>query len=109
MRLTELVRRQVTNFSRAEWNLPLTEFAERLGLPIRPMSEIPTAASTGLDAIAQNILARAAQRYAGLWLLTHSSFTGLATFTPLSPSWAPNVPASGSRSPTPAIEHAVPV
>ena len=77
VRLTELVRRQVTNFSRAEWNLPLTEFAERLGLPIRPMSEIPTAASTGLDAIAQNILARAAQRYAGLWLLTHSSFTGL--------------------------------
>jgi transcriptional regulator with XRE-family HTH domain len=77
VRLTEIVRRQIINFSRAEWNLPLTEFAARLGLPIRPMHEVPALVSTALDSMAQDILARAAERYAGLWLLTHSSFTGL--------------------------------
>jgi transcriptional regulator with XRE-family HTH domain len=77
VRLTELVRRHISNFSRAEWNLPLTEFAARLGLPLRPMPETPALISSALDARAQDIIARAAQRYAGLWLLTHSSFTGL--------------------------------
>jgi len=77
VRLTELVRRQITNFSRAEWNLPLTEFAARLGLPLRPIREVPTFGSLAFDSAAEDILARSAQRYAGLWLLTHSSFTGL--------------------------------
>jgi len=41
------------------------------------MPELPALTSSALDATTQDILARAAQRYAGLWLLTHSSFTGL--------------------------------
>jgi len=77
VRLTELMRRHISNFSRAEWNLPLAEFASRLGLPLRPMPEIPALTSSVLDPTTQDILARAAQRFAGLWLLTHSSFTGL--------------------------------
>jgi transcriptional regulator with XRE-family HTH domain len=77
VRLTELVRRQITDFSRAEWNLPLTDFAARLGLSVRAMHEIPALISTAVDATVQDILAQAAERYAGLWLLTHSSFTGL--------------------------------
>lgn len=77
VRLTELVRRNISDFSRAEWNLPLAEFAARLGLPIRRMPEIPALMSGALDARTQDIIAQAAQRYAGLWLLTHSSFTGL--------------------------------
>jgi transcriptional regulator with XRE-family HTH domain len=77
VRLTELVRRQIANFSRAEWNLPLTDFAARLGLPIRPTHDISAFTSAAVEPEAPDVVSRAAERYAGLWLLTYSSFTGL--------------------------------
>jgi hypothetical protein len=75
VRLTEIVRREIADFSRDEWNLPVDQFAVRLGLPPRSsrMRPVPVAA----DPLSDAALAQAAQRYGGLWLLTHSSFTGL--------------------------------
>jgi transcriptional regulator with XRE-family HTH domain len=78
VRLTDILRREIAGFSRDEWNLPVDDFAVRLGLPRRS----PAAMSAGDDAPGpdpkpQDTFAAAAQRYAGLWLLTHAAFTGL--------------------------------
>lgn len=75
VRLTDILRREIADFSRDEWNLPVGDFAARLGLPRR----LPAALIGGVapNPAPQDTFAAAAQRYAGLWLLTHASFTGL--------------------------------
>ena len=70
VRLTELVRRQVAEFSRSDWSLPLGEFALCLGVKLgRP----PLAA----DAAWTSEFAESVALYGGLWLLIHGSFTGM--------------------------------
>jgi transcriptional regulator with XRE-family HTH domain len=70
VRLTELVRREIADFSRSDWNLTVADFAMRLGiaLPQQP-SQTDTPWLPELD---ENVAL-----YGGLWLLTHSSFTGM--------------------------------
>lgn len=75
VRLTEIVRREIAGFSRDEWNLPVSQFAARLGLP--PRASWTARGQVAGDTPADAVLAQAAQRYSGLWLLAHSSFTGL--------------------------------
>lgn len=77
VRLTDILRREIADFSRDEWNLPVGEFAARLGLPRRSPAAVAGGVGMGLDPGSQDAFAAAAQRYAGLWLLAHSSFTGL--------------------------------
>ncbi|MGH7047934.1 MAG: hypothetical protein ACREE2_16265 [Stellaceae bacterium] len=77
VRLTEIVRREIANFSRDEWHLPVGEFAIRLGLPPRASGTAAGFGTAPPDDPARAVLAQAVQRYSGLWLLTHSSFTGL--------------------------------
>jgi transcriptional regulator with XRE-family HTH domain len=77
VRLTGILRRQMPDFSRGEWNLPPGEFASRLGLPARSTATIAPELRHSPDPAAEDAMAQAAQRYSGLWLLTHSSFTGL--------------------------------
>jgi transcriptional regulator with XRE-family HTH domain len=77
VRLTGILRREIPDFSRDEWHLPAVEFAVRLGLPVRYPATSPTGVEDDPAAPAEDVLIKAAQRYAGLWLLTHSSFTGL--------------------------------
>lgn len=78
VRLTEIVRREIADFSRDEWKLPVREFAVRLGLPARSCGAPRTAAApANRNPGAADVAAQAAERYSGLWLLTHSAFTGL--------------------------------
>lgn len=76
VRLTDIVRREIVDFSRDEWNLPVGEFAARLGLPRRSLATAAGGGGMAPDPGTQAASA-AAQRYSGLWLLTHASFTGL--------------------------------
>lgn len=76
VRLTDIVRREIAGFSRDEWNLPVGEFAARLGLPRRAPAMAAGGVGMAPDPGPQAASA-AAQRYSGLWLLTHASFTGL--------------------------------
>lgn len=76
VRLTDIVRREIAGFSRDEWNLPVGEFAARLGLPRRSPATVAGGVGIASDPGPQAASA-AAQRYSGLWLLTHASFTGL--------------------------------
>jgi transcriptional regulator with XRE-family HTH domain len=72
VRLTDIVRREIPDFSRSEWHLRPRDFAARLGLPL------PPTAFGGVEEVAtRQVQVEAAQRYSGLWLLTHASFTGL--------------------------------
>ncbi len=70
VRLTELVRRQIGHFSRSDWNLTVVDFAMRLGLAL-PQQPSHT------DAPRAPELDESVALYGGLWLLTHSSFTGM--------------------------------
>lgn len=74
VRLTAIVRREIPDFSRGEWNLPSREFAARLGLPRRPTGANPASQPRPVEGQA---LTDAARRYSGLWLFAHASFTGL--------------------------------
>jgi len=70
VRLTELVRRQIADFSRSDWNLTVADFAVRLGMsPPKQPTETDAAWLPEAD---ENVAL-----YGGLWLLTHSSFTGM--------------------------------
>jgi hypothetical protein len=70
VRLTELVRRRIGEFSRSDWSLPLTEFAARLGMrPARMPLIADTARASEID--------ESVALYGGLWLLIHGSFTGM--------------------------------
>ena len=70
VRLTDLVRRQITGFSRSDWDLTVADFATRLGMsaPQQPNQ----ADAAWLPEFDENVAL-----YGGLWLLTHSSFTGM--------------------------------
>ena len=70
VRLTDLVRRQITSFSRSDWDLTVADFATRLGMsaPQQPNQ----ADAAWLPEFDENVAL-----YGGLWLLTHSSFTGM--------------------------------
>jgi transcriptional regulator with XRE-family HTH domain len=70
VRLTELVRRQITDFSRSDWNLSVADFAARLGIPLTKQPHQTEAA--WLPEFDEKVAI-----YGGLWLLTHSSFTGM--------------------------------
>jgi transcriptional regulator with XRE-family HTH domain len=72
VRLTDIVRREIPGFSRGEWHLPPRDFAARLGLPLRS-----TEFGSDQEVAPRQVAVEAAQRYSGLWLLTHASFTGL--------------------------------
>lgn len=77
VRLTDIVRRHVPDFSRGEWQLPPPEFAARLGLPPRRSGANPAGPAESTEVPDRRMLGEAARRYSGLWLLTHASFTGL--------------------------------
>jgi transcriptional regulator with XRE-family HTH domain len=70
VRLTDLVRRQITDFARSDWDLTLAEFATRLGMTAPKLPDQADAA--WLPELAENV-----SLYGGLWLLTHCSFTGM--------------------------------
>ncbi len=70
VRLTELVRRQIGDFSRSDWSLPLTDFAVCLGMKL---ARTPLAADTAWASKFDESVAL----YGGLWLLIHGSFTGM--------------------------------
>ncbi len=70
VRLTELVRNQIGDFSRSDWGLPVADFATRLGVrlartPLTPNKAWVSRSDEGLAL------------YGGLWLLIHGSFTGV--------------------------------
>ncbi|HWA81042.1 MAG TPA: helix-turn-helix transcriptional regulator [Acetobacteraceae bacterium] len=70
VRLTELVRHQIGDFSRSDWSLSLTEFAVCLGMKL---ARAPLAADTaGASKLDESVAL-----YGGLWLLIHGSFTGM--------------------------------
>jgi hypothetical protein len=77
VRLTDIVRREIPDFSRGEWHLPPREFAARFRLPTRSAGMNPNVQAENPEPATQRVLSEAARRYSGLWLLTHSSFTGL--------------------------------
>jgi hypothetical protein len=70
VRLTELVRHRVGDFSRSDWSLPLTEFAVCIG--IRSARTPPMA-----DKVWSSEFDECVALYGGLWLLIHGSFTGM--------------------------------
>jgi transcriptional regulator with XRE-family HTH domain len=70
VRLTNLVRREIPGFSRSDWDLTVADFATRLGMPNPQRSNQDVAA--WLSESDENVAL-----YGGLWLLTHSSFTGM--------------------------------
>jgi transcriptional regulator with XRE-family HTH domain len=70
VRLTDLMRRQITGFCRSDWDLTVAEFATRLGMTAPKQPDQTDAA--WLPELAENV-----SLYGGLWLLTHTSFTGM--------------------------------
>jgi len=70
VRLTDLVRRQISDFSRSDWNLTVADFAVRLNLPLPKQPDQGDGAWS--PAFDENVAL-----YGGLWLFTHSSFTGM--------------------------------
>jgi transcriptional regulator with XRE-family HTH domain len=68
VRLTELVRHQIGDFSRSDWSLPLAEFAVCIGI---------RSARTPLGAARASNFDESVALYGGLWLLIHGSFTGM--------------------------------
>jgi hypothetical protein len=68
VRLTELVRHQIGDFSRSDWSLPLSEFAICIGIRSARPPSVTDKASEFDDIVAL---------YGGLWLLIHGSFTGM--------------------------------
>lgn len=71
VRLTDLARRQIVGFSRSDWDLTVADFARRLGIPP------PKTAEPEIDAARLPELTEHVALYGGLWLLIHSSFTGM--------------------------------
>lgn len=71
VRLTDLARRQIAGFSRSDWDLAIPDFAIRIGMP-QPKAAEPEINGARLPDIDENV-----RIYGGLWLFTHSSYTGM--------------------------------